>query len=113
MMASAVGMIQDLGVEVEHISRGCISLCQPVDIGVNKPFKNRIREQWEERVDDCGRISKRYNISVDKREHNLIDSVCNKQHARTNDTKCPTRNVVKQVGRKERAFYNFSLLLCV
>jgi hypothetical protein len=48
MMASVVGMIQDLGVEVEHIPGGCTSLCQPVDIGVNKPFKNRIREQWEE-----------------------------------------------------------------
>ena len=48
MMASVVGMIQDLGVEVEHIPGGCTSLCQPVDIGVNKPFKNRIRNQWEE-----------------------------------------------------------------
>ncbi len=48
MMASVVGMIQDLGVEVEHIPGGCTSLCQPVDIGVNKPFKNRIRQQWEE-----------------------------------------------------------------
>ena len=49
MMASVVGMIQDLGVEVEHIPGGCTSLCQPVDIGVNKPFKNRIRhQQWEQ-----------------------------------------------------------------
>jgi hypothetical protein len=48
MMASVVGRIQDLGVEVEHIPGGCTSLCQPVDIGVNKPFKNRIRGQWEE-----------------------------------------------------------------
>jgi hypothetical protein len=48
MMASVVGMIQDLGVEVEHIPGGCTSLCQPVDIGVNKPFKNRIQNQWEE-----------------------------------------------------------------
>ncbi len=23
-------------------------MCQPVDIGVNKPFKNRIRQQWEQ-----------------------------------------------------------------
>jgi hypothetical protein len=48
MMASVVGMIQDLGVEVEHIPGGCTSLCQPVDIGVNKPFKNQIRQQWEQ-----------------------------------------------------------------
>ena len=49
MMASVVSKIQDLGVEVEHIPGGCTSLCQePVDIGVSKPFKNRIRRQWDE-----------------------------------------------------------------
>jgi hypothetical protein len=47
MMASVVEKIQELGVEVEHIPGGCTSLCQPVDVGVNKPFKNRIREQWQ------------------------------------------------------------------
>lgn len=48
MMASVITTIQDLGVEVEHIPGGCTPLCQPVDIGVNKPFKDRIRRQWEE-----------------------------------------------------------------
>jgi hypothetical protein len=47
LMASVVGMIQELGVEVEHIPGGCTCLTQPVDVGVNKPFKNRIRDQWE------------------------------------------------------------------
>ena len=47
MMASVVGKIQELGIEVQHIPGGCTSLCQPIDIGVNKPFKNRIHEQWE------------------------------------------------------------------
>jgi hypothetical protein len=47
MMASVVTRIQDLGVEVENIPGGCTGLCQPVDVGVNKPFKNRIRDQWE------------------------------------------------------------------
>ncbi len=47
MMASVVTRIQDLGVEVEHIPGGCTPLCQPVDIRVNKPFKDRIRRQWE------------------------------------------------------------------
>jgi DDE superfamily endonuclease len=47
MMDSVVQQIQDLGVEVEHIPGGCTGLCQPVDVGVNKPFKNRIRAQWE------------------------------------------------------------------
>ena len=39
MMNLVVNVIQDLGVEVEHIPGGCTSLCQPVDIGINKPFK--------------------------------------------------------------------------
>ena len=47
MMASVVTEIQDLGVEVEHIPGGCTGLCQPVDVGINKPFKNRLRDQWE------------------------------------------------------------------
>ena len=39
MMNSVVNAIQDLGVEVDHIPGACTSLCQPVDIGINKPFK--------------------------------------------------------------------------
>jgi hypothetical protein len=39
MMASVVYKIQELGVEVKHIPGGCTSLCQPVDVGFNKPFK--------------------------------------------------------------------------
>lgn len=48
MMKSTVNAIEDLGVEVEHIPGGCTSLCQPVDVGVNKPFKSRMRKLWEE-----------------------------------------------------------------
>jgi len=39
-------MIQELGVEVQHIPGGCTSLCQLVDFGFNKPFKDRMRRQW-------------------------------------------------------------------
>jgi hypothetical protein len=46
MMASVVKRIEELGVEVRHIPGGCTSLCQPVDVGFNKPFKDRIRRQW-------------------------------------------------------------------
>ena len=28
--------------------------CQPVDIGINKPFKNRLRNQWEDWMIDDG-----------------------------------------------------------
>jgi len=46
MMSSVVQMIQELGVEVQHIPGECTSLCQPVDVGFNKPFKDRMRRQW-------------------------------------------------------------------
>ena len=42
MMSSVVHKIQDLGVEIEHIPGGCKGLCQPIDVGVRKPFKTRI-----------------------------------------------------------------------
>jgi hypothetical protein len=46
MMALVVTKIQELGIEVKHIPGGCTSLCQPVDVGFNKPFKDRVRRQW-------------------------------------------------------------------
>jgi hypothetical protein len=46
MMALVVQRIQELGVEVKHIPGGCTSLCQPVDVGFNKPFKDRLRQTW-------------------------------------------------------------------
>ena len=46
MMASVMQMIQELDMEVQHIPGGCTSLCQPVDVGFNKPFKDRMRWQW-------------------------------------------------------------------
>ena len=47
MMSSVVHAIQEMGVEVTHIPGGCTSLCQPVDVGFNKPFKSHIRQDWE------------------------------------------------------------------
>ncbi len=46
MMGSVVQWIQELGVEVQHIPGGCTSLCQPVDVSFNKPFKDRVRRAW-------------------------------------------------------------------
>ena len=46
MMVSVVMRIQELGIEVKHIPGGCTSLCQPVDVGFNKPFKDWVRRQW-------------------------------------------------------------------
>ena len=45
-MASVVQKIQELGVEVKHIPGGCTSLCQPVNIGFNKQFKDGLRKVW-------------------------------------------------------------------
>ena len=48
LQQSVRNAIEDLGVEVEYIPGGCTSLCQPVDVGINKPLKNRIRASWEQ-----------------------------------------------------------------
>ncbi len=42
MMALVDQMINKLGIMVKHISDGCTSLCQPVDVGFNKPIKDRM-----------------------------------------------------------------------
>ncbi len=49
-MVLVVNKISDLGIEVIHIPGKCTGLCQPLDIGVNKPFKQCIRHLWEERM---------------------------------------------------------------
>ena len=46
--ASVVNSIAELGVEVQFIPGGCTGLCQAVDVGVNKPLKNRMHAMWEE-----------------------------------------------------------------
>ena len=47
IMTSVGNEIQALGVEVEHIPGGCTYLCQPVDIGINKPYKKHLQMRWE------------------------------------------------------------------
>jgi len=37
-MPAVVRAIEDLGIEVQHVPAGCTSLCQPVNVGINKPF---------------------------------------------------------------------------
>ena len=54
MMASVVHRIQNLGVEVEHIPGGCTSLCQPLDVGLNKPLKSYIKTEWNDWMLDEG-----------------------------------------------------------
>ena len=40
MMVSFVQRIQELGLEVQHIPGSCTSLCQPIDVGFNKPLNS-------------------------------------------------------------------------
>ncbi len=54
MMGSIVNRIQSLGIEVHHIPGGCTWLCQPVDVGVNRPIKKEMTEQWEKWMLDGG-----------------------------------------------------------
>ena len=54
MMGSIVEDIQALGVEVQYIPGGCTYLCQPIDVGVNRPIKHAMAEQWEDWIDSKG-----------------------------------------------------------
>ena len=47
-MASVTDAIAELGIEIIHIPGGCTGLTQPLDVGINKPFKSRVRVLWEE-----------------------------------------------------------------
>ncbi len=60
MMASVTDAIADLGIEIISIPGGCTGLCQPLDVGINKPFKTRVRALWEEwmidKIDETGMV---------------------------------------------------------
>ncbi len=72
MMKSTVNAIEDLGVEVEHIPGGCTSLCQSVDVGVNKPFKSRIRKLWEEWMISTGLHKGKVTPPNQKTHHRMV-----------------------------------------
>ena len=55
-MCSVVNRIQEMGLEVVHIPAGCTYLCQPVDVGINKPLKTVMRARWEAWMTDGGGI---------------------------------------------------------
>ena len=48
MMALVVSWIEAMGVEVIHVPGGCTGLCQPLVVSVNRSFKARLRQMWEE-----------------------------------------------------------------
>jgi hypothetical protein len=59
MMASVVQKVQELGVEVQHIPGGCTGVCQPVDVGIGKPLKNRITNCWEKWMVESGGLEEK------------------------------------------------------
>ena len=46
MMGLVISTIQALGVEVEFIPPGCTGLVQPVNVGYNKAFKAKVKDQY-------------------------------------------------------------------
>ena len=46
MLASVVQKIQGLGVQVKFIPPGCTGLLQLVDVGYNKTFKAKLRNEY-------------------------------------------------------------------
>jgi hypothetical protein len=48
LLGSVVDAIQGLGVELEIIPPGCTGLVQPINVGINKPFKANMRKIYTE-----------------------------------------------------------------
>ena len=48
LLGSVADAIQGLGVELEIIPPGCTGLVQPIDVGINKPFKANMRKIYTE-----------------------------------------------------------------
>ena len=86
MMNSVVNVIQDLGVEVEHIPGGCTSLCQHVDIRINKPFKAFLHKSWEKWMIDEGIRSG--TTSPHKRVDCKMGFICKRPNQRNAYKKC-------------------------
>ena len=93
MMGSIVNKIQSLGIEVQHIPGGCTYLCQPIDVGVNKPIKNKVAEQWEDWVDTEG-VQKGEEMKTPSRE--LIANWVGEAYWTLNEKTC--QNAWKKKG---------------
>ena len=44
--ASTTAALAAIGVQAHIIPNGCTALVQPCDVGINKPFKDRLRKLW-------------------------------------------------------------------
>jgi hypothetical protein len=52
IMGNIINQMQSLGIEVIHIPAGSTYLCQPIDVGINKTIKSRMRDKWEDWMTD-------------------------------------------------------------
>ena len=48
LLGSVANTIQGLGVELKIIPPGCTGLVQPIDVGINTPFKANMRKIYME-----------------------------------------------------------------
>ena len=55
-MGSVVNQIQSMGTEAIQVPVSCTYLCQPVDVGINKPIKTRLTKLWEDWMTDGAEV---------------------------------------------------------
>ena len=72
-----------MGVEVIHIPWGCTGLCQPVDVGFNKPFKDRLRKLWIKWMIDVGLATGKTTSPTRKVMAEWIDAVLTEMKGET------------------------------
>ena len=48
--ASTTQKLNELGIQKYKLPGGCTGLIQPVDCGIGKPFKDRIRDKWWDHI---------------------------------------------------------------
>jgi DDE superfamily endonuclease len=46
--ANVQNRLEEIGVACHRIPPGCTGLVQPIDVGIGKPFKDRLKQQWSE-----------------------------------------------------------------
>ena len=70
-------MIEQAGVQLQHIPGGCTGMCQPVDVGINKPFKCCMHGKWQEWLIHEGIQNENRTKSTGREEiaHWIIESI--------------------------------------
>ncbi len=48
MIGPIVEKIQGLGIEVQHTPGRCTSLCQPIDVSINRSIKAGLADTWKD-----------------------------------------------------------------